>query len=101
MTARVDVIIDIAWTTEVFVRYLLRRDGRLRSQPVVARKNKNQRIRAHTPVDQISHLLFRPDESRIKLAPHQGFGKHRRVITRQADFDAGKLVAKDAVYLGQ
>src|SRR6266481_8969342 len=87
--------------TEVFVRYLLRRDGRLRSQPVVARKNKNQGIRAHAPVTQISHLLFRPNESRIELAPHQGFGKHRRVITRQADFDARKLVAKDAVHLGQ
>ena len=86
---------------ESFVRYLLRRDGRLRSQPVVARKNKNQRVRAHAPVDQILHVLFRPDEGRIKLAPHQGLGEHRRVITRQADFDAGKLVAKDALHLGQ
>ena len=41
------------------------------------------------------------DEGGIKLASHQGLGQHRRVIARQADFDAGKLVAKDALHLGQ
>ena len=31
----------------------------------------------------------------------KALGEHRRVIARQADFDAGKLVAKDALHLGQ
>ena len=73
----------------------------MRCQAVVARKHKDQRVRAHAPVDQILHVLFRPDESGIELAPHQGFGEHRGVIARQADFDAGKFVAKDALHLGQ
>jgi len=38
-------------------------------------------------------VLFRPDESGIELAPHQCLGEHRGIIARQADFDAGKLVA--------
>jgi hypothetical protein len=45
--------------------------------------------------------VFRSYESSIKSAPHQGFGERRGVITRQADFDARKLVSKDAVHLGQ
>src|SRR6266446_5638299 len=86
---------------ESLVRDLLRRDGRLRCQAVVARKNKDQRIRTHAPKAQVSHGLFRSHESRIEPAPHQGLGEHWRVVTRQADFDARKLVAKDAVHLGQ
>ena len=86
---------------ERFVRDLFRRDSRLRCQAMVARKYKNQRVGTHAPAGQISHVLFRPHESRIKPAPHQGLGEHRGVIARQADFDAGKLVAKDAVHLGQ
>src|SRR5712671_7929214 len=86
---------------ESLVRDLLRRDGRLRCQAVVARKNKDQRIRTHAPKAQVSHGLFRSHESRIEPAPHQGLGEHWRVVTRQADFDARKFVAKDAVHLGQ
>ena len=40
-------------------------------------------------------MLFRSHESRIKLAPHQGFCEDRGVVARQADVDAGKLVTKD------
>ena len=134
MTARVDVIIDIAWTTlctscsglrSIPARLKYSRttrrtvgadlDGRQKFSFAIScgamaaceanrwslGKAKTRRIRAHAPVAQISHLLFRSDESRIKLAPHQGFGEHRRVITRQPDLNSGKLVAKDAVHRGQ
>ena len=66
---------------------------------MVAWKNKDQRIGAHAPVAQIFHILFRPDEGRIELAPNQGLGEHGRVIARQADVDAGKFLAQHALHL--
>jgi hypothetical protein len=86
---------------ESFLCDLLWRDRCMRCQAVVAWKGKNQRVRTHAPVDQILHVLFRPDEGGIELASHQGLGEHRGVIARQADFDARKLVAKDALHFGQ
>src|SRR3984893_13180535 len=85
---------------ESFVHDLFRRDSCLRCQAMVARKHEKQRVRGYAPAGQLSHVLFRSYESRIKSAPHQRLGERRGVIARQADFDARKLVSKDAVHLG-
>src|SRR6266568_4428812 len=134
MTARVDVIIDIAWTT------LCTSCSGLRSIPAWLKYSRTARRTAGVALDgrqkvsftissgataaydarrwslgktktsgsvrtrlqaKSSIWLLRPYESRIELAPHQGLGQRWGVITRQADFDARKLVSKDAVHLRQ
>src|SRR5258708_39669656 len=127
MIARVDVIIDIAWTTlctscsglrsiPAWLKYSrtappgrLWTEGRkFHSQSLPARRlrtmpgdgRSEKRVRTHALAGQV-HMLLRPYESRIELASHQGLGQRWGVITRQADFDARKLVSKDAVHLRQ
>jgi hypothetical protein len=71
-------------------------DGVMRGKAVVARQHDDERLRNHTPVNQLVRPLFRPHERSVEPAPHQGFSEVRGILARDRELYIGQLVVKDA-----
>jgi hypothetical protein len=77
---------------ECFAHDLSQLDGVTRGKAVVAGEHEDERLRNHTPVNQLVCPRFRPHERGVEPAPHQGVSEVGGILARDRDLYIGQFM---------